>query len=116
MKVPFKAFVLILAAQVVAASSMLHAQLPALSSTQSPAGCHQHGDKTPSPHPQSFVCCLSGHDSAIVQASSMTAPACSDRFHVADFATDTVVVLRADGNARRFISSGDPPAASPLRI
>jgi hypothetical protein len=116
MKVAFHLFVLMLALQVAAGSSMLHAQLLPIPSAQSPAGCHQHGHKTPSPQPQSFVCCLSGHDSAIVQASSVPAPACSDRLHLSDGASSTVVVIYLVTNPKHFISSGDPPAASPLRI
>jgi hypothetical protein len=112
----FKALVLTLALQIVAASSMLHAQFLPIPSTESLAGFHQHGHKTPSPQPQSFVCCLSGHGFAIVRALSLSAPAYSDRLQFSDFANETSVVLFPVGNSRQFISSSDPPAVSPLRI
>lgn len=116
MKFAFQLFVLMLVLQITAGSSMLHAQLRPLPSAQSPAGCHQRSPKTPTPQPQSFVCCLSGHDFAIVQASSATAPACTDRLHSSDFATETAVVFFSLGNPHQFVSSGDSPPASPLRI
>src|ERR1700740_2907702 len=116
MKLAFQLFVLMLVLQICAGSAMLHAQLLPLPSSPTPAGCHQHGHKTPSPEPRSFVCCLSGHDFAMVQALSWTVPACSDRLHSPDFFADTAVVLFSVANSHPFISSSDPPPASPLRI
>ena len=116
MKVTVQIFVLVLALQVAVGSTTHHGQLLPVASTQGPAGCHQHGHKTPAPQPQNFVCCLSGHDSAIVQASPIVAPACSDKLHAAHFLSETALVLPLEGTSSRFISSGDPPSGSPLRI
>src|SRR5215469_5605908 len=116
MKGRFQVFVLMLVLPLAADSFMLHAQPLLTAPDQSSAGCHQHGHKTPGPQSQSFVCCLSGHDFAIVQSSSAVAPATSGRLHSSDLVGETVVALFPPQDSQQLISSGDPPAASPLRI
>jgi len=87
----------------------------AFGSNQRPAGCHEHREKTPTPSPTSYQCCLYGHDSAIVTAFSLVqsdlqrSPAASDsELPVQQALVPIVESLR--------VSSGDPPDVLPLRI
>jgi hypothetical protein len=58
-------------------SSSLAAQLSSASSPhEKPAGCHQHGNKTPERSPADYKCCIAGHDAAIIRSASAPHAVC----------------------------------------
>jgi hypothetical protein len=80
-----------------------------------PAGCHQHGHNLPARQPASYVCCLTGHDSAVPQASFSPRPVLVE---VASFELCASLIRIAGLGAVGALplSSGDPPGTTPLRI
>lgn len=80
-----------------------------------PAACQQHGT-APVPHPVSYRCCQSGHDSAILQAPFTSQPdAAVLTLHVELFG---VLVPSVTHQSLRHLatSSADPPDITPLRV
>ena len=83
-------------------------------SHESPGGCHEQGRKNPVQSPVSYVCCLSGHDPAILPSSLLlpslqtttVTPVLELLVHVS-----SVPVLES-----LRVSSGDPPRVLPLRV
>ena len=80
---------------------------------EKPAGCHEHGKKTPV-HPASdYACCVAGHGSAVVQASFVPQPQVSVAFVLTVPALDRSGL---DGETVLQAYSGTPPGLTPLRI
>ena len=79
-----------------------------------PAGCHEHGSKAPTPRPASSECCVVGHNTALPQTAHSFEPVLlNDRIELVG---DAPLDLLAVGMEKLFISSGDPPGSTPLRI
>jgi hypothetical protein len=91
-----------------------------------PAGCHAHGGQSlplaPQPHsplpaPVSYKCCLTGHDAAVVPAS--TSPQPPAQCHYTQVALQIQSALTAYFLGDLDVSirlSADPPGTTPLRI
>ena len=116
MKVALRAVALMLVLQMFAGTLMLHAELLPSPAAQAPAGCHQHSPKVPSPQPKNYVCCLSGHDSAILQASTIVGPSSDGQVVGAGFEPPIASARIAVGGPLLSISPGDPPVNLALRI
>ena len=81
---------------------------------EKPAGCHEHGKKTPV-HPASdYACCVAGHGAAVVHASFVPQP---QQVSVA-FVLTVPALDRSglDGETVLQAYSGTPPGLTPLRI
>ena len=117
MKFSSKALVLTLAMQVAASSVMMHAELWPSAESRRPGGCHGNRQpQAPQPKPNSFACCLGGHDSALLQMSTLTVPACDAHVQVSDDGNGLATVNHSGDSIQQIISSGDPPGRLPLRI
>src|SRR5262249_54513869 len=116
MKVTLKAFVLTLALQVTAGSLLSHGQLLPSPTTQARAGCHQHSHQAPSPQPKSYVCCVNGHDAAILSASSIVGPSGYGEVVGAGIETHTTCARVPVVGPLSSLSPGDPPVIPALRI
>ena len=116
MKVALKAFVLMLVLQMFAGTLMLHAGLLPSPAAQTSARCHQHSHKAPSPQPRSYVCCLSGHDTAIIQASTIVGPSYDGQVVGAGFEPHIASARVSVGGPLPSTSPGDPPVIPALRI
>jgi hypothetical protein len=80
-----------------------------------PAGCHEHGPTNKAPQRAKFVCCLSGHDSAMVRPALVVCP--SLRSSVVVYVATLVNPSKGSSNFDlRLTSSGDPPGMTSLRI
>ena len=97
------------ASSLAAQSLLSHAQ-----SLERPAGCHEHGDKTPTPHPTKYECCVIGHNTAVPRAAYSGEPLLYDI--QIELVGEAPIESLATGLESLFISSGDPPGATPLRI
>ena len=81
-----------------------------------PSGCHGngHGHPAPSPSPAGYQCCLTGHSTAVPQATypepMLLQLRCALNNDLTPLLQDYLPAYQ------RAISSGDPPAANPLRI
>lgn len=111
-----KAFVLTLALQVTAGSLLSHGQLLPSPTAEAPAGCHQHSHKAPSPQPKNYVCCVSGHDAAILSGSTIVAPSCDGEVVGTGIETHTTFARVSVVGPLSSISPGDPPVIPSLRI
>jgi hypothetical protein len=116
MKVALKALVLMLVLQMLAGTLMLHADLLPSPAAQTSAGCHRHSHKTPSPQPRSYGYCLSGHDTAILQASTIVGPSYDGKVVGAGFEPHIAFARISVGGPLPSISPGDPPVIPALRI
>jgi hypothetical protein len=99
---------------------------PAAAVDERPAGCHAHGGQSlplvPHPHsplpaPVSYKCCLTGHDAAVVPASTSPQPPAQCQY--------TQVSLQIQSSPTAYFLGGlevprllsaDPPGRTPLRI
>src|SRR5882672_8748650 len=98
------------ASSLAAQSLLSHAQ-----SLKRPAGCHEHGDKTPTPHPTNYECCVIGHNTAVPQASYTATPVLHWSQNV--LVGESQTSLPGIGHSQTLaVSSGSPPGATPLRI
>jgi hypothetical protein len=52
---------------VTAVSPVVLAYRTAQAPPQKPAGCHEHGQRSPAPNPVTYKCCQLGHQSAAVR-------------------------------------------------
>jgi hypothetical protein len=78
-----------------------------------PAGCHEHGGKAPPPLPVSSQCCLIGHDNAVTEATHSPEPVLHD---IREVVVEDSIVPLVSGSEMPFLSSGDPPGLTALRI
>ncbi|HWZ82597.1 MAG TPA: hypothetical protein VNW47_08235 [Terriglobales bacterium] len=96
----------------VGAQSLLFPAQPA----DRPSGCHGNGlgHPVPSPSPAGYQCCLTGHSTAVPQATYPEPMLLQLRRVLSSEMVPSVQdCVPSD---ERAISSGDPPGASPLRI
>ena len=115
MKIASKAFLVVMALQVLALGITVHTGSLVTSSMQTSSGCHEHGQKNPVPAQGSYVCCLNGHDSLILQSSILIAPA-SNGVLAGEIPDPGVAGIGLSANRQRLVSSGDPPTRVALRI
>lgn len=82
---------------------------------EQPAGCHDHGKKVPVRPLANYACCVTGHGSAIVQASCLPQPSLQASLGILLMAASP---READLRSRQSLraSSGAPPGATPIRI
>ena len=66
------------AAVLLVIAGMTSALAAQLSSTpnphEKPAGCHQHGKKSPVRQPADYKCCVAGHDAALLRPAGTAHP------------------------------------------
>ena len=111
---PLKALLVLLMAAVIAAPLGVQG-LPTSAAKDRPTGCHEDAPMLPAPAPSSHQCCQSGHDSAILLASSSSGLS----LHVLTLidlpqgAVPLAVLHTLPGLA---IAYGDPPMLLPLRV
>ena len=79
-----------------------------------PAGCHDHGGKGSVPAPQSYQCCQTGHNVALVRVSCLPHLASQ----VAEMLADEPQIAAPTGRSWEPVTvfSGDSPGPTPLRI
>jgi hypothetical protein len=114
MKIAHKLVLLMMAMQILAFSVSAHAGLLPTSSAR-PAGCHEHHQKSPLQQQKTYACCLSGHDSLILQSSNVVAPN-SDCFLASATSDPVLAGVRLERSRASFNSYGDPPTNTALRI
>jgi hypothetical protein len=60
---------------IVGMASALAAQLSSRSNPHDqPAGCHEHGRKSPQHQPVDYKCCVAGHDAALLRSAATPHP------------------------------------------
>lgn len=101
-----------------------HASAPPKGRGEVSAGCHGHGGAalpdsrlphSPLPAPVNYQCCLTGHDAAVVQASSFAQP--SAQCTRATLRVEFALTGRLFGGFEMsIVHSADPPGITPLRI
>jgi hypothetical protein len=83
---------------------------------QKPAGCHEHGQKPPTPSPVTYQCCRVGHQIATVREALNLRSRLLSLSRIIEF----VVPAAADSNRARQSNprmlAFSPPAATSLRI
>ena len=91
---------------------------------QRPVGCHAHGGKSlplsplrhsPLPAPASYKCCLTGHDAAVVPASTSEQPS-AQCTQVPPQIRSLLTGYFLGGLEVSMVCSADPPGTTPLRI
>ena len=106
-----------------------HASASSKAGGEVPAGCHGHGGTalsdshlpdsrlphSPLPAPVNYQCCLTGHDAAVVQASSFAQP--SAQCTRATLRVEFALTGRLFGGFEMsIVHYADPPGITPLRI
>lgn len=86
-----------------------------------PAGCHAHGGQSlplsPLPAPVSYQCCLTGHDWAVVQASTSPQPPAQCQYTPVTLQIEFALTAYFLGGLEvSMLLSADPPGTTPLRI
>jgi hypothetical protein len=83
-------------------------------SHERPGGCHEQGHKNQVPSPVSYVCCLSGHDPAILP-TSLVLPSlrATTGTLVVEMVVQASLIPVLEGLT---LSSADPPPVLPLRV
>ncbi|MBZ5704248.1 MAG: hypothetical protein LAN63_02760 [Acidobacteriia bacterium] len=77
-------------------------------------GCHEPVPPTPAPQRASYLCCLAGHRSAILQQAMVSRLALTHFGQTAEFTQPVAAVL--DRSPERPNPYGDSPGIAPLRI
>ncbi len=122
---------LLIAALVMATRSLAVAvagadNTPSAAVDERPAGCHAHGGQSlplsplphsPLPAPVNYQCCLTGHDAAVVSAStSPQRPAQCQYAQVTLQIQSALTAYFLGGLEISMLLSADPPGTNPLRI
>jgi hypothetical protein len=101
-----------------------HGSAPSAALGRRPAGCHAHGSKnlplsplphSPLPAPVSYKCCLTGHDAAVVPASTSPQPP-AQCTPVRPQVESPLTAYFLGGLEVSMVPSADPPGTTPLRI
>jgi hypothetical protein len=88
---------------------------PAEAMHKPPSGCHEHGQKAPSPAPVTYKCCATGHNAAVLQQSSELGGLWLPVSRVPDLASLVPTGFTLGSNPQH--SSGNrPPGSTSLRI
>ena len=108
-----------LAARSLALAVANHA--PSAAVDERPAGCHAHGGQSlplsPLPAPVSYQCCLTGHDAAVVPASTSPQPPAQCQYAQVTLQIQSALTAYSLGGLEvSLLLSGDPPGTTPLRI
>jgi len=90
------------------------------------AGCHAHGGQSfplsplppsPLPAPVSYQCCLTGHDAAVVPASTSPQPPAQCQYAPVTLQIQSALTAYSLGDLEvSMLLSADPPGTTPLRI
>ena len=90
------------------------------------AGCHAHGGqsfpfsplpRSPLPAPMSYKCCLTGHDAAVVPASTSPQPPAQCQYTQVTLQIQSALTANLLGAVEvLMLRSADPPGTTPLRI
>jgi hypothetical protein len=106
----------------VAAAGANHGPAPSVALGERPAGCHAHKNlpdsplpHSPLPAPASYQCCLTGHDAAVVPASTSPqppAPSAPAPPQIESLLTGYFL----GGLEVSMVPSAEPPGTTPLRI
>jgi hypothetical protein len=94
---------------------------PSAAVDERPAVCHAHGSKSlplsPLPAPVSYQCCLTGHDAAVVPASTSPQPPAQCQRAPVTLQIESALTAYFLGDLEvSMLLSGDPPGTTPLRI
>src|ERR1700686_74086 len=98
--------------------------VPAAAGDERPAGCHAHGGQSlplsqlphsPLPAPASYQCCLTGHDAAVVPASTSPQPP-APRAPVPPHIESLRTGYFLGGLDDSMVPSAEPPGRTALRI
>jgi hypothetical protein len=103
-----------------------HGSAPSAALDERPAGCHAHGGQSlplsqlpysPLPEPVSYQCCLTGHDAAVVPASTSPQPPAQCQYTQVTLQIESAVTIYFLGGLEvSMLLSADPPGTTPLRI
>jgi len=97
---------------------------PSAALGERPAGCHAHGGQSlplsqmphsPLPAPASYQCCLTGHDAAVVPASTSPQPPAPSA-PVPPQIESLLTGYFLGGLEVSMVPSAEPPGTTPLRI
>ena len=96
-----------------------HAQSVAVD--ERPAGCHAHRGQSlplsPLPAPVSYKCCLTGHDAAVVPATTSPQPPAQCQYAQVTLQIESAVTTYFFGGLEvSMVPSAEPPGTTPLRI
>ena len=85
------------------------------------AGCHAHRGQSlplsPPPAPVSYKCCLTGHDAAVVPASTSPQPPAQCQYKQVTLQIQSALTAYFLGGLEvPMLLSADPPGTTPLRI
>ena len=94
---------------------------PSAAVDERPAGCHAHGSQSlplsPLPAPVSYQCCLTGHDAAVVPASTSPQPPAQWQYTQVTLQMQSALTAYFLGGLEvSMLLSADPPGTTPLRI
>jgi hypothetical protein len=98
--------------------------VPSAAVDERPAGCHAHGGQSlplsqlphsPLPAPASYQCCLTGHDAAVVPASTSPQPPAPSA-PVPPQIESLLTGYFLGGLEVSMVPSAEPPGTTPLRI
>jgi hypothetical protein len=99
---------------------------PSAAVDERPAGCHAHGGqslppsplpRSPLPAPVSYQCCLTGHDAAVVPASTSPQPPAQCQYTQVTLQIQSALTAYILGDLEvSMLLSADPPRTTPLRI
>jgi len=94
---------------------------PSAAVDERPAGCHAHGGQSlplsPLPAPVSYQCCLTGHDAAVVPASTSPQPPAQWQYTQVTLQMQSALTAYFLGGLEvSMLLSADPPGTTPLRI
>jgi hypothetical protein len=101
-----------------------HGSAPSAALGQRPAVCHAHSSKnlplsplphSPLPAPASYKCCLTGHDAAVVPASTSPQPPALSAPVPPQIESALTGYFLGDLEVSMLLSA-DPPGTTPLRI
>ena len=85
------------------------------------AGCHAHGGQSlplsPLPAPVNYQCCLTGHDAAVVPASTSPQPLAQCQYAPVTLQIESALTAYFLGGFEvSMLLSAEPPGTTPLRI
>jgi hypothetical protein len=102
---------------------------PSAALDERPSGCHAHGGQSlpplhnsalphsPLPAPVSYQCCLTGHDAAVVPASTSPQPPAQCQYTQVTLQIESALTACFLGDLEvSMLLSADPPGTTPLRI
>src|SRR5580692_4171373 len=98
-----------------------HASPPLTGSSERAPTCHGHGSAIlPHSHPrlpapESYRCCLTGHDAAVVRTSYLAQPSTEISRAIAQI-EPALAISELDRLDVSVVLSADPPGTTPLRI